>query len=317
MQLLTNLPFYEETICSISTSGLTILKSGKYHERHIGMKSHWVDQRGKIAKRDKTPKTTHKKKKPKPVETESQPQADLPEKKESQPRTYSLKKAQIRHRIQNYVSALQGRQVCYFITVSFPAKTEDKICYQAFNTWLTRLRQLKIVGGYLWVAERQQNGTLHYHFTTHRYFDIRKANSLMRGTLTKLCSQGKIQYPVSSIKKYNGVDIAKDKKTKKVVNFALQKKQKSLSRYLTKYVTKNEGIHYSYCWHCSRDYSNIVIKVTFTFNELRKSNIKKTISLTPTIKTDFIDFYPFTGNPPPDLVNYLRYINRSIIELLN
>jgi len=79
---------------------------------------------------------------------------------------FSVNKKEIRRRIQGMINAqkyAKGVPKLFFITISFPPCISDRVGYRLLNTWLTRLRKWRKKMSYLWVAERQKNGTIHFH----------------------------------------------------------------------------------------------------------------------------------------------------------
>ena len=137
------------------------------------------------------------------------------------------------------MNQMRGEKMLYFWTITFPENTTDDTAYILLNKWLTRLRTEKMLKEYLWVGERQENNTIHFHMVINQKMNVQKANKYMRASIMHRINKGEIIYDRIAAMRYNGVDIAKDRKTKRVTNFAKQNKEKSLSNYLTKYVTKN------------------------------------------------------------------------------
>jgi|GEM_PF-4308864 len=170
------------------------------------------------------------------------------EKKERAAR--SLNKNLIAKRLNSFFHLKESQKEVYFYSISFPEGTADDTCYRLFNVWLSRMRvEFGDYGlrSYLWVAERQQNGTIHYHIFVNQYFDISIANNFMRISIKNSHKKYK-DISFSKFENYNGIDIACEKKSKKKKNFALknfsnsgqQNEAESVSLYVQKYVTKNE-----------------------------------------------------------------------------
>ena len=187
-----------------------------------------------------------------------------------------LNKSRIKSKILSFSRLKQSMQQMYFVTISFPLLLPDDICYKVFNIWLTKLRQHKFLHSYIWVAERQENTTIHFHMLVNNTFPVFKANILMRNTLLFYHKAKKFNYDYAKLLSYNGVDLDKDRKTKIVINFALLKNAKILSQYLTKYVSKNQLAWIHKCNHCSNDISALFISANtdlsdeFLYNELIK-----------------------------------------------
>lgn len=263
-------------------------------------------------------------------------------------KSYAVDKAKVRSRILGYINTQKGRKNLFFWTVSFPEHTPDDVCYQAFNTWLTSLRQRGMLKEYLWVAERQMGDrlkekkapthTIHFHIAIPHYLNVVRANAMMRGTLKGLARKGlmpgvichaktKETYYLPSIAKYNGVDISKHRKTKKPINFAIKKGAKSLAQYLTKYVTKNDAGQLNdageliapgfthLAWHNSRGFSSLFTGVTCTIAEFSKVGFGAFLNRVRTFKMNFATFVPWLFGPPPLLLDHLYELNSYIQKL--
>ena len=167
-------------------------------------------------------------------------------------RFYRINKKEVTHRLRQYVLQMRLEKLMYFWTISLPQGTTDDTGYLLLNKWLTRLRQERMIKEYLWISERQENGTIHYHMVINRKMDVQKANRYMRASIMHCINSGVINWSRESAVRYNGVDIAKNRTTRRVINFAKEKSQRSLSNYLTKYITKNDTEFTRLAWHCSR-----------------------------------------------------------------
>lgn len=274
-------------------------------------------------------------------------------------KSYSINKREVRQRILGYINTMKGSKELYFWTVTFPAGTPDDVCYQAFNTWLTTLRTPRkdkngkkvaaMLREYLWIAERQlgaritdgrgATGTIHFHIAIPHFMNVSRANSAMRGTLKNLAKKGALPgavcnkngetYYLPSISKYNGVDICKHRKTKRVVNFAIKKGSRALASYLTKYVTKNDAgvpdaagnievpgfTHLA--WHNSRGFSCLFTAVTFSIKEFDKFGFRHFLNRVRIFRMNFATFVPWLYGPPPLLSDHLFQLNSHIQNLLN
>lgn len=277
--------------------------------------------------------------------------------KKDRKKSYSINKREVRQRILAYINTMKGSKNLFFWTVTFPAGTPDDVCYQAFNTWLTALRAIRkgkdgkkippMLREYLWVAERQlgdritdgrdATGTIHFHIAIPHYMDVQRANASMRGTLKNLAKKGKLPgavcgkdgstYYLPSIAKYNGVDICKHRKTKKVINFAVKKGSRALANYLTKYVTKNnagvadETGHVAVpgfthlAWHNSRGFTCLFTAITFTIKEFDKFGFRHFLNKVRVFRMNFATFVPWLYGPPPLLLDHLFKLN-SYIQIL-
>lgn len=274
--------------------------------------------------------------------------------KKERKKSYSINKREVRQRILAYINTQKGSKHLFFWTVTFPAGTPDSTCYQAFNTWLTKLRTpRKVKDGkvipamlkdYLWIAERQEGtritdgraatNTIHFHIAIPHFMNVQRANAMMRDTLRNLakkglcpgavCGKDGTTYFLPSIAKYNGVDICKHRKTKKVINFAVKKGSRALASYLTKYVTKNDagvkdengneiqpGFDHL-AWHNSRGFTCLFTAVTFSIKEFDKFGFRPFLNRLRVFTMNFATFVPWLFGPPPLLLDHLYQLNTYI-----
>lgn len=139
------------------------------------------------------------------------------------------------------------------------------------------------------------------------------------------CRKNKLPgYTVFQAKKYNGVDIAKDRKTKKVTNFGEPKKRRNLVAYITKYLAKGKrpkgdqgeetGGFSHLAWHNSRGFSSMFTGVNITELEARFLGIRALLNFTKMFSSEFFTWLPWAANNPPDiLTQILRTVNRELI----
>lgn len=147
----------------------------------------------------------------------------IPGIKDKPRRRYYVNEKIISARVYSYVTAMKT-PILHAVTISFTPHVTDDQGIQYLNTWLTVCRQSLHLREYLWVAERQENGTIHFHILVPQFLNIQKAN---RAMITILCTEirkGNLKMHIKAAKKYNGVHLGKDKKTHKVTNFAEKKK---------------------------------------------------------------------------------------------
>jgi hypothetical protein len=215
------------------------------------------------------------------------------------------------------VMAMRGEKQLYFWTITFPLNTNDDTAFILLNKWLTRLRQEKMLRSYLWVSERQENGTIHFHMAVNHRMDVKRANKYMRASIMHCINDGSINFSRDQATKYNGVDISKNRKTRRVTNFARGKNARHLTSYLTKYVTKNDSKFKHLAWHSSRDYSNLVISVRFTCREIEASNALKLVSSEKILEGQYFKFFRWAKSPPPDLIRYLSQLNAGLLSYLS
>lgn len=237
--------------------------------------------------------------------------------KQNRSRAYKVNKREVRQRILGYINTQRGEKELYFWTVTFPKGITDDTAYRVFNIWLTSLRKWGMLKEYIWVAERQENGTVHFHIAIPHKMSVQKANAMMRGTLKNEVKKGTIDgYSVYKANRYNGVDIAKNRKTGRVVNFAVKKGSRSLSGYLTKYVTKNDTAFTHLAWHNSRGFSSLFTGVTFTVQEFKRFGFGWYIDRRRVFGDDFFTFCPWIDEPPPLLMQHLFQLNSYLQDQL-
>jgi hypothetical protein len=233
--------------------------------------------------------------------------------------TYTVNKQKVRHRLLCYLNTQKGKKELYFWTVSFPVNTPDSICFQALNIWLTQLRKYGLLKEYMRVTERQKNGTIHFHIAIPHRMPVQRANHLMAITLKTFAKKGLIPYHPShpQIKKYNGVDISKHRKTRRVTNFAVKKGSVALATYLTKYVTKNDAEFDHLAWHNSRGFSELFTGVTFTIKEFNDFEFGHFLNRVRIFKMNFATFIPWMYGPPPRFWDHLYKLNSYTQSLID
>ena len=80
---------------------------------------------------------------------------------------YRLNKTKVRSKIMAYANLKRSKKFMAFYSISFPKGLSDEIIRTIHNTALTRVRKYRKSFSYIWVAERQKNGTLHSVSYTH------------------------------------------------------------------------------------------------------------------------------------------------------
>lgn len=127
-----------------------------------------------------------------------------------------------------------------FVTLTFLAETADYAAITILNKFLTVLRKELPGLQYLWVAERQENGNIHFHMIVNKRIPIRRFNALWVLQQYNSGVVGKNRYGESISKKevlqrfqegtvhkiFNPLDV------KKITSIA------GLAAYLTAYITK-------------------------------------------------------------------------------
>jgi hypothetical protein len=328
--------FHNQLSIKATVNGVVYLKQNRLTKRYTGSKYCAVDINGKLwlkasdlqkhISNEKTPSKNGVKNCLGAPSRATQIYGDLSttEKKLSTQNTdlstkrrYFIHKREVRARILGYLNTMKGKKELYFWTVSFYQGTADAVAYQAFNTWLTALRQYRLLKQYLWIAERQANGTIHFHIAVPHKMPVKRANAMMRGTLTTLARRGLIPATVYQVRRYNGVDLAKNRKTGRVTNFAIKKGSRALATYLTKYVTKNDADFSHLAWHNSRGYSAIFTGVTFTVPEFVSHGFGAYLDRRARFDNEYFTFVPWLDRPPDLIATHLHDLNSYIQSLLN
>lgn len=242
-------------------------------------------------------------------------------------RQYFVNEKLISARVYSYVSAMKD-PVLHVITISFPTPNNERIVsddqgFQYLNNWLTVCRESLHLRDYLFVSEYQENGTIHFHVLVPQYLNIVKANRTM---VTILCNQirkGNLKWNVHAAKRYNGVDLAKDRKTKKPTNFGEPKKRRNLVAYITKYVSKGrkprageeekKGFPHL-AWHNSRGFSSMFTGISITAAEGKFLGIRNLINFAKIFIGEFFSWLPWSANNPPGFfTGMLRTANQAIL----
>lgn len=168
-------------------------------------------------------------------------------------------------------------------TLTMIAPCTDFAAVKCLNKYLTVLRKKDGLFNYVWVAEKQNNGNIHFHMIIDKRFEISYINSLW------VCQQynSGIINEEQKLKFYNetGLTFKKAhklggeyyKKVQQYLNPVDVKKVKTIdgmSQYLTNYVIKNESKLSCNIWHSSRNVSKL-----FTKQLISKKTFEKTCSI--------------------------------------
>lgn len=313
-KLLSVPAFFHALTIKADLNGITVLKDGRYKKRYTGSRQYEVDING-ILRTKRELKDIIEVSQEKKGSARPRPPTNTNEMKAKVNKSYRLNKPEIRGRLFTMIETQPvNRRELYFWTVTFPLATTDDVIYRLFNTWLTKLRQKRLLNNYLWVTERQQNGTLHYHIAIPHKMNAKVANREMRITLSNAARRREINYSVYAAKKYNGVHISKNKKNGQVINFALGKRgRRALVGYITKYITKNDAAFTQLAWHNSRGFSALFTGITFTYAESRDTyHWRFYCHSRPAISTEFFSFYPWITDPPGAIIGELVKLNSMI-----
>lgn len=221
---------------------------------------------------------------------------------------YKLNKTKVRGKIIAYANLKKSKKFMAFYSISFPKGLSDEIIRTIHNTALTRIRKYRKSFSYIWVAERQRNGTLHFHMLTNEYLNIRIINHIYKKAISNAIDKNKLTEINYDQTKYNGVDV-------KLVESILK-----LTKYLTKYLTKNNSEFDGLCWNCDSSISALV--TTLYLNDDEFKSIYSKLALwkvfdknTPYLKEP-LEFFIYTyGSHRPKLIfETLQEINEHIIS---
>lgn len=286
----------DQLTLSVGINGVTDLVQYELNSRYAGSKKIKVLSDGtvlrKIAKKQKftTAKTT------------------------TQQKIYKVNGKEVKNRIANWINQQPGKKTLYFYTISFPIYMPDNTAYKCLNSWLTTARTTYKLKNYLWIAERQKNGTIHFHIALQEYLPIKKLNTTMKNLLHFYLRKNEMKWSHCKIAKYNGVHISKDKKTGKVTNYADHGKQKNLGGYLSKYISKSSEKFTRQAWQCSKSLSSLVMKINMTANEFYTRFIEFIDIEKPIFQNDMCCFYRWKTAPPPAVLSHLKEVNQYILS---
>ena len=156
----------------------------------------------------------------------TKPKAEI-EKKEPDPNKIKTQRKPSKHWRYRIRAALRLRRFSkpVLLTISYPQGTTDQECHRLLNIWFTRMRKFKQHLLYIWVAERQKNGTLHFHVILSEAYPLAHLKQIMRESLKGI---------YTNWQNYNGMDIRNIKGKEK------------MAKYLVKYLNKSpEGANCS------------------------------------------------------------------------
>lgn len=198
------------------------------------------------------------------------------EKEEKPKRKYKMNKSKVRKKALAFGYLKDSEKFLGFYSISFPLGSSDEICRKALNVWLTNLRQKYKLTNYMWVAERQKNGTLHFHLLTNNRMPIKEVNLEMAEILQNYEKKKLLSFGNSALDKYNGVDLSyagkRRKNDKKNNNQKIQtqeNRRRFITRYITKYIIKQNQEWDFLPNHWSRSISALNHGVKLTLEEER------------------------------------------------
>lgn len=175
----------------------------------------------------------------------------------------SRSRGKIKDKATAFFRASPGNRV--FCTLTFVAPVDDQAGVSILNKFLTSARRSFPKLQYFWVAERQDNGNIHFHIILNKRLPVRRWNALwvLAQYNSGLVGCDKFGHEIS---KKEILMRFKNDTVHKVFNPLDIKKVKSisaLSGYLTKYITKQKKTPFTCLpWHCSRQVSRMFTRAT-------------------------------------------------------
>ena len=239
---------------------------------------------------------------------------------------YRINKTKIKQKIYALFNLKCSRKFIAFYSVSFPFNTSDDQAFICWNYWLTLLRKEYNLTNYIWVSERQKNGTLHYHMLTNNYMPILQINRGMAIIINNQVLEGRMEWLSSSLDRYNGVDVDSIFNSKRHIktgkNLNPSEIRNWISLYVTKYVTKNTAEFTHLCWHCSRSVSMLFTTLVYQISYLEVLNLYLPTRYYPGEKVpehapdlyvffrgEFNSTWVFKFEPPPVLYEKIKLYN--------
>lgn len=224
---------------------------------------------------------------------------------------FILNKSKVRKRVLAFANLNKSKKFLSFITMTFPCGMSDFGGLIILNIWLTRIRKIRPSFSYLWVCERQKNGTIHFHILTNEYLNIRIINHFAKVAIHNRLTDGYEPDINFDYNKYNGVDVRRIYNTKGVV------------AYITKYISKNDNKWNHLCWNCSSNISNLLVTQRITSDQLTKlleytaQKGLQQLDLTKCINYEHVLIIPFNKPPPQHIFREMEELNNYIYENLD
>lgn len=272
-EIIKNLP-YDKMDCKITNNGLLWLRKGGFNERfqayrklapfqqHVTKNSRIESYKKHQQKMLNEPKYFEQYSgehlyKQKIIEAKSKPKKQY----------YKINKRKVRARITNFLNTDKGMNELFFYTITFPPVITEDIAYRLLNSILTSIRKAVPDYSYLWIAEKQKNNTIHYHIASFKYIKVQVINTLVKKNLQHEIRKGNLNWNIVNSNRYNGVDIAKDRRSRIPTNFAKESKAKAIASYITKYISKSEQKFKRKAWSCSTDMCMVSDSIRLTTKE--------------------------------------------------
>lgn len=252
----------------------------------------------------------------------------------NQNRIYRLNKTKVRKKITALCRLDDAKKFIAFYSISFPVNAPDDVLYKIFNKWLTNCRTRYCLKTYLWVAERQKNGTLHFHLLTTNRMKILDVNKAMSIAINNEVKAGKMSWGATSAEQYNGVDVDSPQKPKRRQsetreqfrnrmnnrrNVDSQNIVRWISCYLTKYLTKNDIEFKRLPWHCSRNVSALFTSIVINDHDIEYvlKHLPDEAGKYIILNNDKVIINVFLFDAPTALCNLLDKVNNHIFDYCN
>lgn len=228
-----------------------------------------------------------------------------------------------------------------FITLTLPSPQvheDSEITKHVLGTFLDRGRKLGIFENYVWRAEKQKNGNIHYHLLTDSYASFSMIQNLWFISLRKF---GYLQayaekFQNMSFADYSNLSFNKDKSVNEIAGSYARGKRSNwqkppachvqsidsvsaVIKYVAKYVAKedseNENIVTGRSWGCSQSVSSLTKDFTST-QELSKDwyHAGAEIMRRKVINTDFFSMVIFKIT---SLCAWFPEVKKTIEKIVN
>ena len=240
------------------------------------------------------------------------------------PRLYRLNKSKIRSKMNAFFNLQATREFCAFYTITFPSGITDDDAYKLYNLWLTRCRKLYSLKSYIWVSERQKNGTLHFHLLTNTRMPVKEVNNFMRVSLRPYAYQ--YGWDIFKIDKYNGIDVdnvwfpKRRNPSQSTQRRTRDDAARHLGKYVTKYVSKNNETFSRLAWHESHDIAALFTAQNYDLSEITPllTYFHDTKKFWKKYSGEFVSIYlhPNTYNLTPytDLARVNETVYRALLD---
>ena len=281
----------------VGFNGLTVLHNHRYQTRYKGSKSLKVTASGILEK------------KPLKQNKEQTGQKEIPVRK------YRVNKSEISKRIQAMINVQSGKKSLFFYTISFPNQVSDNTAYKILNSFLTTMRTANGFTQYLWICERNRQGTIHFHIASPELYKPKHLNGIIVNLLHHYIRKGQLNWSHSAAAKYNGLDLAKDRTTRKITNFAAVSGGKKLSAYLTKYCGKGKESFSRQAWQASKVVSSFFTEILVTTDEAELYIVECIDRDNPVFIDTHFCYYKYLKSPPAFALHFLQKINADILKI--